>query len=109
MAKARTYNIMEDLDTKGPPTLEIVKWVDHASTRRPLGSTWKSIETVLDIDDGLIMFSVGWVVRETEDALVLIAHGDRGSNVDGDITIMKPLIIKRWKLVDPSTPDHKGK
>lgn len=105
--RPRKYNLLEDLRTKGPPRLEVIKWLDHSSFRRVTGTWTQTKDLIKDVDKtGLYMFSVGWVVYENSDVVVMVAHGDRTSNVDGDITIVKDAIVKRWALKDPSNKEQ---
>lgn len=95
------YNILTDLEKKGNPTLEVVLWLDHCSLRGESGA-WKQMGDVTKMVP-LRMYTVGWVLVEDKDKIIIASQGDReGSNVDGDILILKRLIVKRWKIKDPS-------
>jgi len=70
--------------------LLLVEWDDHVTC----GSTeWLAVKKIADLRPERI-FSVGWLMNETGDCLVLAAHGN-GDEYFGEICIMKRAIKRR--------------
>jgi hypothetical protein len=88
------------------PKLNIIKWVDHSSFSE---NTWRDIAVYAD-GDTFVVFTVGWVVYEDKDVVVLLSTAARESSKGfGDMKILKKAIVNRWELNDPSTPKPKRK
>lgn len=102
---ASSYNVM-DLDEKGllknPPSLEIIKWMDHTASSVP---GWKDHATANNISPSAV-FTVGWVVKETPDYIITVATTEKNidGQVQGEMCILKKVIEYRWVLRDPTTP-----
>lgn len=82
--------------------LVAVQWVDSCS---PDGGWTYSKQIVRDYDPSVVR-SVGWLVRETDAALVLAPHvanpNDADSEqVDGLMAIPKVAIVARVEMQDP--------
>jgi hypothetical protein len=100
------YNFTKVNPELKPPKLEIIKWLDHAVT--PIAG-WQHIPDMMDLQPCTIV-SVGWVLREDKDSLLIVPTVDRGYGTSmQSTTIVKKAILKRWKLNDPSTPRPKRK
>lgn len=76
---------------ESPPLLWI-EWVDSASH----GGVWTH-KTDLETGSHKIR-SVGWLVREDDDALTIVAH-EGGDQYSGDMTIPKVAITAQWEIV----------
>lgn len=97
------YDITKDID-KRPPTLEIIKWLDHSSFTQSL---WRDYDDYVQMDNYPV-FSVGWVIKEDKEAVILLASVARENGKGfNDVRIVKTAILERWKLGDPSTPKHR--
>lgn len=106
------YDIREAITGKDGdvlPRLELIKWQDHCVVS---GSGWKKLDAVLN-NTPIDIFSVGWVYKETDDAIWLVSHQDKtvaldgGSTIDGEMIIVKKAIVARHLLHDPSTPGYR--
>ena len=68
-----------------------VEWLDYCSMA---GSTWNSMEDVKRLAI-IHMESVGYVISDTKDELVLASHISKDlENCSGDMCIMKKAITK---------------
>lgn len=67
-----------------------VKWLDHASV-----SGWRSVEDFPRV--GFEVESIGWLVFESDDVLVLAASVGETKAADFTV-IVKSCIIERWEL-----------
>ena len=84
--------------------LVVVDWTDSCSMT---GGPWHSVESIKeDINkQSLACRSVGWLIAESKDAIVLVAHQAFGTKeaelnqVSGDMTIPKCAIEKMKVLL----------
>ena len=78
---------------------EIVEWVDSSSS-----DGWDEKHSIEeDFDEDLTCYSVGFVVYESDDRIVLLSH-DGSKLWSTRITIPKVCVVKRQPLVpDPPT------
>ncbi len=69
--------------------LVMVEWLDSAS----VGGIWNDINEITDQSCSLTCKSVGWLLVNNKDIIVIVAHltGKQGS---GDMTIPKRAIVK---------------
>lgn len=80
--------------------LLLIEWVDSHSC----GNGWQKLETVESNQEVLHCRSVGWLLVETDDIVVLVPHisGERNTNTrlfcKGDLAIPKRAITRRTKL-----------
>lgn len=91
------------MDTSALP-LVMVEWLDSASLT---GGVWRDTNDVADLKPTR-MRSVGWVLREDGESIVLIGH-IASHQVSGDLVIPKTCIKRRYKLADPSRKNGKGR
>lgn len=76
-----------------PRRLVLVEWADSNS-----GTGWQPIDDVENCTYLVLVQSVGWIVAECEDTIVLVPHiaGEKNANLRlfacGDITIPKSVI-----------------
>ena len=77
-----------------PPEKRKLLWVDwvDAST---CSQAWNFPEDMPGIPESIQ--SVGWVVRENDDAITIAAHWGNDS-VSGDMTIPKIAIVQIWEI-----------
>lgn len=68
-----------------------VEWVDSISYG---SSVWTHKDTVLKSDGLPVLESVGFLLKETDEAVVIAAHVGDGS-ISGDMSIPKVAIKKR--------------
>jgi hypothetical protein len=82
------------VSTNDKPQLILVTWIDSAK----LGGDgpWKDKHTVTELTHDTVQ-SVGWIMREDEDTLVVAAHISEGQ-VSGEMAIPIRAILKRKKL-----------
>lgn len=90
------------MTSKREPVLEVIEWEDHCAFSY---RDWRSVERISQMTPTVIT-SAGWLVKETRDHLILVAHFDRtaadGGSGAGDQLILKKVIKRRWKLKDPA-------
>ena len=73
--------------------LELIKWVDHTGFNE-----WKTLAEVKEIDL-IIIETVGWIVNETPDAVVIVSTLEvDGERCHSDFCIYKPAILSRQVL-----------
>jgi len=84
-------------DFKRQPHLELIHWHDHSSP----GVAWSDL-TDLCSPHRMKIFSVGWIVYEDENVLVTVPTTSTAGGALGSVKILKPDIVKRWKITDPS-------
>lgn len=81
------------------PVLWYFEWLDHASMS---DGGWVSLK---DLDESLTVvpvISVGWVMSEDEDQILIVPHYDKkNKNTIGAFTVIKRNIIFAKKLPDP--------
>lgn len=78
-----------------PYKIELIEWIDHASLE---GGNWRDWDDLESLKLAHI-YSVGWVVRETDSEVVVICHKD-DDVFWGEIIIHKPSIVRRLTLLD---------
>lgn len=70
--------------------LILIEWLDPASA---MDSGWKDIEELKEQARPVMMKSVGWVLDETEEYLLLAAH--IGSDqCDGDLVVPRSCVVR---------------
>ena len=82
--------------------VEFFEWLDHCSTPN---RHWVSMEDVLGLSP-VIVHTVGWVVKETDDYLIVVAtmqQVDEGADASSqdvhcEMLIVKSCIKRREKL-----------
>lgn len=77
--------------------LTYVEWLDHCSLS---GRTWYDLDEVLDVRP-LHIKTVGWVVKETDEYVVLANQATEGEKFSGDICIIKSCVVDRKDLDGP--------
>lgn len=80
-----------------PEDLVLLTWVDAATS----GHGWRSLDKVREQVPPTVL-SVGWIIKETPDYVILISSYMDNDNVDGDILVPKGMIVSRQRL--SSTP-----
>jgi hypothetical protein len=81
------------------PKLEVIHWRDHCSVDN---SGWKDTRMLCALSPTDVV-SVGWVIAENKDCLVILSHSARdGNNNNGEMCIVKSAIKTRRKIKDPS-------
>ena len=78
--------------------LVLVKWLDHVSAHYSQGD-WVEISNYDNVELGK-MESVGWLVKETDD-LVVIASTVSGTTLGNDMVISKRLIDDMQEIKVP--------
>lgn len=81
--------------TNSPYKIELIEWIDHASLE---GGNWRDWDDLESLKLAHI-YSVGWIVRETDSEVVVICHRD-DDVFWGEIIIHKPSIVRRVTLLD---------
>lgn len=81
-----------------PRRLVIVEWIDSSS-----GEGWRPTDELATQTAPVRCQSVGWVLAETKEAIVLVAHTSGGHNsyreyARGDISIPKGCVTRVRKL-----------
>jgi hypothetical protein len=74
--------------------LERIVWNDHCSYSNP---SWKDGQDLVDLTPTEID-SVGWVIAEDKDRLVMAAHMSGSGMATGEMCIIKKCIKSRKKL-----------
>lgn len=74
--------------------LLLIEWMDSASAAG--GGTWKDAEELKELAP-VRLRSVGWVLREDKESVVLVGHIAE-SQCSGDLCIPKKAIVKRRVL-----------
>ena len=80
--------------------LELVEWVDSNSC----SGNWNSRQAIMKRPPGgMLIRSVGWVVQENRETIVVVPHltyeeNDTFGSGKGDITIPKVAIVSRKPL-----------
>jgi len=75
--------------------LVIVDWVDSTA-----GEGWKTLREMKGAENGLTCRSVGWILKESKECLVIVPHiageslDDPQFQVRGDMSIPKRCILK---------------
>ena len=78
--------------------IEMIEWADHCSLSnndrgwRP----WSEIENM----EVVPIFSVGWVVKETDQYVIMVSHLGDDNDVYGEMLIIKTCITRRLMLLD---------
>ncbi len=75
--------------------IELIEWLDHCSLGG--GRTWQPRSDVEELEP-IKVRSVGWVIKEGEDALTMISH-QHADEVYGELIIIKSCIKTRRVLV----------
>lgn len=73
--------------------LIVVEWVDSCGLK---GGHWGSTEDAKQLTPSDCR-SVGWLINETDDAIVLAAHVTP-HHVSGEMCIPKVAVTKRWPI-----------
>ncbi len=82
------------------PELEVVAWKDHCTWGEV---HWRELKEAVDLD-APIVHTVGWVMKETDEAVYLVPTVQRDQDlVEGTFMVLKGTIVNRWKLNDKST------
>lgn len=82
--------------------LVLVEWVDSHS-----GRGWRDIDRIKETDSLLHARSVGWLLRETKEVILLASHitGEDNGNIllqaSGDMCIPKVAVKKITVLKEP--------
>lgn len=78
--------------------IEVIKWGDAESIDQ-----WESIKE-LKAEVLPSIYSVGWVLRETKDVVVLCCNFDKDNDKASCIMLIpKKMITKRWKISNAKT------
>ncbi len=88
--------------------VELIEWLDHCSLDDP-GVSWYPISRVQEDLAPEIIRTVGWVVKETDDILVVVgSFGQNNDHVADDTLIIKSCIKRRLILLDDNAhqEDH---
>lgn len=78
----------------GKLKVEIITWLDHCSWTT---TEWSKLEDTQDLVP-LKVTSIGQVVKETKDHLVIVSTLTEGGHTNGEMCIIKGCIVKRTKL-----------
>ena len=73
--------------------LVIIEWLDSST----FGGIWNDISEIVDQTHSLLCRSVGWVLLDNKDFIVLVSHLT-GKQASGDMTIPKKAILKTTVL-----------
>lgn len=89
------------------PKLEIIRWLDHTSSG--LKTSWQDARN-LDIRRPAEMVTTGWVIKETNEYLIIVGTVCLGKyTVHSDFCIVKAAIVQRmtvpYELPEPR-PDN---
>ena len=72
-----------------------VTWLDHSSFEE---NTWHEVsQTVSDLTP-LEVTTVGWIIHETKDYIVLAGTFTENNHTNGEMCIIKKCILTRKKL-----------
>ena len=89
-------------DNRAMKDVEFITWLDHCTDSE---RGWQSLENILKLEP-VVIDTVGWVVKETDDYLVMAASlQDVGENANasdqdaqGEMLVLKSCIKRREKL-----------
>lgn len=98
------YNILKD-SAKRQPELVLLKWLDHSTFKK---AEWHEFDQATELSP-VTFWSVGWIIREESDYVVLANTSDRSECTHGEFCIIKKAILERIPLKDPSTKETKRK
>lgn len=73
---------------------EVVEWLDHCSM---FGRKWESLSDALELEPALVQ-SIGWVVKETREFIILIPSLCEETEIYGELLILKACIKRRLKV-----------
>lgn len=76
---------------------EIIEWLDHCSYS---DSKWHTEEEIKELEP-INFLTLGFVVKETKDAIRIVSTGGRNGQMSGDFLILKKAIVRRKKLQNP--------
>ena len=77
--------------------VEFITWLDHCTDSE---RGWQSLENILKLEP-VVIDTVGWVVKETDDYLVMVAslqNVGENADVQGEMLVLKSCIKRREKL-----------
>lgn len=83
-------------------TLVYIEWRDSCS----MNGTWSRMHEVEDMEPCTIR-SIGWLVSETNEHVVVAAHISNNDSLSGDLCVPKAVITHRMKLPQPRTTKSK--
>lgn len=76
----------------GTPKLEYIEWDDSSALN---GRVWNATEHLISVAKQIRCRSIGWVVHETRELVIIAGHHDGNEDWSGDMTIPKSAIRKR--------------
>lgn len=77
-------------------TPEFIVWLDHQEPQ--INGVWWSPQDVADIDGPTTVYTVGYVVRETDDWLVIVDQITDDGYTSQPLVLLTVCIIQRLKL-----------